>query len=88
MQAGTKASDWQVLSELYVGCLGASLVAQTVKNLPAMWETWVRPLGQEDPLQKQNGNPLWYSCLENSTNRGAWRVTVHGVAKSQTQLIN
>ena len=30
----------------------ASLVAQTVKNLPAMWETWVRSLGQEDPLEK------------------------------------
>ena len=32
--------------------LGASLVAQTVKNLPAMWETWVRSLGWEDPLEK------------------------------------
>ena len=31
----------------------ASLVAQTVKNLPAMWETWVQSLGQEDPLQKE-----------------------------------
>ena len=31
-----------------------------------------------------NGNPLQYSCLENS--RGAWRATVHGVAKSWTQL--
>ena len=30
----------------------ASLVAQTVKNLPAMQETWVRSLGQEDPLEK------------------------------------
>ena len=30
--------------------LGASLVAQTVRNLPAMWETWVRSLGWEDPL--------------------------------------
>ena len=30
----------------------ASLVAQLVKNLPAMWDTWVRPLGWEDPLQK------------------------------------
>ena len=27
-------------------------MAQTVKNPPAMWETWVRPLGQEDPLEK------------------------------------
>ena len=30
-----------------------------------------------------NGNPLQYSCLENSTDRGAWQPTVHGVAKSQ-----
>ena len=32
-----------------------------------------------------HGNPLQYSCLKNPTDRGAWRVTVHGVAKSQTQ---
>ena len=31
----------------------ASLVAQTVKNLPAMWETWVRSLSWEDPLEKE-----------------------------------
>ena len=31
----------------------ASLVAQVVKNLPAMWETWVRSLGQEEPLEKE-----------------------------------
>ena len=33
-----------------------------------------------------NGNPLQCSCLENPTDRGAWWATVHGVAKSQTQL--
>ena len=33
-----------------------------------------------------NGNPLQYSCLENSMGRGAWRATVHGIAKSWTQL--
>ena len=33
-----------------------------------------------------NGNPLQYSCLENPMDRGAWQATVHGVAKSQTQL--
>ena len=33
----------------------ASLVAQLVKNLPAMWETWVQSLGQEDPLEKGMG---------------------------------
>ena len=32
---------------------GASLVAQRLKHLPAMWETWVRSLGQEDPLEKE-----------------------------------
>ena len=33
-----------------------------------------------------NGNPLQYSCLENSMDRGAWRATVHGVTKSLSQL--
>ena len=34
--------------------------------------------------QERNGNPLQYSCLENSMDRGAWWATVHGVAKSRT----
>ena len=33
-----------------------------------------------------NGNPLQYSCLENTMDREAWQATVHGVAKSQTRL--
>ena len=60
-----------VLLEMYSHKLGASLVAQMVKNLPAMWETQVRSLGQEDPLEKEM-QPLQYSCLENSMDRGAW----------------
>ena len=35
---------------------------------------------------EENGYPLQYSCLENSKDRGAWQVTVHGVTKSQTRL--
>ena len=35
-----------------------------------------------------HGNPLQYSCLENPMDRGTWKATVHGVAKSQTQLSN
>ena len=35
---------------------------------------------------KGNDSPLQYSCLENPTDRGAWQATVHGVAKSRTQL--
>ena len=41
--------------------LQTSLVAQLVKNLPAMWETWVLSLGWEDPLEERHGNPLQYS---------------------------
>ena len=34
----------------------ASLVVQRLKRLPAMWETWVQSLGQEDPLEKEMAN--------------------------------
>ena len=58
---------------------GVSLVAQLVKNPPAMQETGVRSLGWEDPPEK--GKASHSSIL-------AWRIpwTVHGVAKSRTQL--
>ena len=52
---GRKESDTTesvTLSLSLIGA-GASLVSQTVKNLPAMWETWVRSLGWEDPLEKR-----------------------------------
>ena len=55
----------------------ASLVAQLVKNPPAMWETWVQSLGWEDPLKK--GYPHEYSGLESSMD-----CIVHGVTKSQS----
>ena len=45
--------------------LGASLLAQMVKNPPAMWETWVPSLGREDPLEK--GRATHSSIL-------AWRI--------------
>ena len=50
-----------------------------------MQETWVQPLGWEDPLEEEM-NPLQSSCLENSLDRGDWRATAHGVSKSQTCL--
>ena len=63
---------------------GGLLVAQMVKNLPALQETRVQSLGWEDSLEKEMANPLQCSCLENLMDRGAWWVTVHGVAKSWT----
>ena len=56
-------------------CSWASLVAQLVRNLPAMLEIWVQSLGWEDPLEKRT------SGLENSMD-----CLVHGVTKNQTQL--
>ena len=46
-----------------------SLLAQMVKNLPAMQETQVRFLGWKDPLENGMANALQYSCLENSMDR-------------------
>ena len=62
----------------------ASLVAQMVKNLPAMQETQGLVPGLGGYPGEGNGNPLQYSCLENSMDRGAWWATVYGVAMSQT----
>ena len=58
---------------------GASLIAQLVKNLPAMQEILVQYLGWEDPLEK--GKATHSSIL-------AWRIpwTVHGVAKTRARL--
>ena len=61
-------------------------MAQTVKNLPAMQETQVQSLGQEDPPGKGNDNQLQYSCLENPMNRGAWKATVDGVVRVRHNL--
>ena len=64
-----------------------SLMAQMVKPLPAMRETHSIP-GLERSPGEGNGNPLQYSCLENSMDGGAWWATVHGVAKNWTRLSN
>ena len=69
------------------GIGGASLVAQLVKNLPAMQETRVQFLGWEKSPGEGNGNPLQYSCLENPMDRGAWQATVHGVSRIRHNLV-
>ena len=64
---------------------GASQVALTIKNMPANAGD-IRDLGSIPGSGKSPGgghsNPLQYSCLENPMDRGAWRATVHEVAKS------
>ena len=58
-------------------CIWASLVAQLVENTPAMWETWVRSLGWEDPLEKGMATSLPWNSMD---------YIVHGVQKSWTRL--
>ena len=64
-------------------------MAQQVKNPPAnagdTGDMGLIPGSGRSP-GRGNGNPLQYSCLENSMNRGAWWATVHGVTKSQARL--
>ena len=62
------------------------MLAQAVKNLSNNAGDLGLIPGWEKSLGEGNSNPLQYSCLENSMNRGAWWVTVYGVTKSQTPL--
>ena len=68
-----------------VGLPGDSVV----KNLPASagdaGDVGSNP-GSGSFLGGRNGNPLQYSCLKNSMDRGAWQAIAHGVAKSQVRL--
>ena len=62
----------------------ASLVAQTVKHLPTVWETWVRSLDWEDLLEESLTTHSSIVAWRIPMDRGAWQAAVHGVAKSWT----
>ena len=78
---------WTFRSQLanqhwYLLSIWASLVPQMVKNLPAMLETWVRPLGWEDPLKKELAIHSSILVWRIPMDRGAWRAIVCGVEES------
>ena len=66
----------------------SSLVPQTVKNLPAIAGDPGSIPGLGRSPGGGHGNPLQYSGLGNPMDRGAWKATIHGAAKSQTRLGN
>ena len=70
-------------------CFKGSPSGLVVKNLPAsardIRDTGSIPGSGRSPGER-NANPLQYSCLGNSMDRGAWQVTVHRVTKNQTGL--
>ena len=71
---------------LQVREIRASLVAQLVKKPPAMQETLIRFLGWEDPLEDSVETHTSILAWRIPMDRGAWRATIQGIAKSRTQL--
>ena len=57
-----------------------------VKHLPAVWETCIRSLGGEDPLEEGMATQFSTLAWRIPMDKGAWQATVHGVAKTQTRL--
>ena len=70
---------------LLLGFSGGSVVKNPPANSGDARDMGSTP-GSGRSLGEGNGNPIQYSCLGNSTNRGVWQATVQGAAKSQTQL--
>ena len=62
----------------------ASLVAQMVKNPPAVWWAWVQSLGWEDPQEEGMATHSSILAWRIPRDRGAWQTIVHGVSKSWT----
>ena len=69
---------------VYLHALGASIIAQSVRNLPAVQETLVQFLSQEDPLEKEMATHSSILAWRIPMDRGGWQATVHGIANSQT----
>ena len=68
----------------FVYVLLASLVAHSIKTLPAMWETRAQPLGWEDPLEEGMATHSSIVAWRIPMDREAWQAAGHSVAKSQT----
>ena len=81
-----KGTTEDEMVEWYHWLSGASLVTPMVKRLPAMQETQVCFLDQEDPLEKGMATHSSALSWRISMDRGAWQATGHRVAKNQTWL--
>ena len=72
------------LNEVALSAKWASLVAHSVKNLPAVQETWVPSLGWEDPLEEDIATHSSILAWRIPMDRGARQAAINGVAKSFT----
>ena len=76
---GARGTPGKLIYFFDINNWGAVILQVDVRNMGSIPGTGRSP-------GEGNGNPLQYSCLENPMDRGAWRATVPGVAKSRTQL--
>ena len=65
-----------------------SLIAQLVKSLPAMQETWVQILGQDNPLEKEMTTHSSILTWRIPMDRGAWQATIHWIIRVGHDLVN
>ena len=78
-----------MIKSVIYNTLPASLVVQMVKNPPAMWETWVRFLGWENPLERAwQPTPVFLLGESVWRTRGAWLATVYDVAKTKHIILS
>ena len=76
------------MNVFYLFEIHRGVVAQLVKNPPIIWETWVRSLGWEDPLEEGMATHFSVLAWRIPIDRGTWQASVQRVAKSWTQLSN
>ena len=96
----TPSRNWKTPhSLLHVTCLnydlGKKKINYDLRGFPGGTDSKESACSEEDPGSipgsgrspgEGNGSPLQYFCLEDPIDRGAWRATIHGITKSQTQL--
>ena len=85
---GRVGHDWSDLAAVAARTWWASLVAQIVKNLPAMWETWVQSLGWEDPLEKGMATHSSILAGRIPMDREAGRLQFVGLERVRHELLS
>ena len=83
-ERSTQCINTSILERVYLFSWFSSLIAQMVKNPPAMQETWVRVLSWEDLLEEGMDRHSSILAWRISMDTGAWWATGHGVANSWT----
>ena len=97
MKKGSNSKDSLYSTGNYIQYLAINCSGKEIRDFSGSSESKESAFNAGDPGSvpgsgrspgKWNGYPLQYSCLENAMDRATWQVTVHGVAKSLTQLSN